>query len=82
MDREEIRKGLKIVLEDLDSWCGQKEHPLEREMRRRELVLWKHAILYKIEDAKKNGDKRMEDFNTELFYFVDSFLKGDLNEEK
>jgi hypothetical protein len=74
MDMEEIRKELKIVLEDMDSWCGQKERPPEREVRRRELVLWKQAILYKIEGAKKSGNKRMEDFNTELLCVLNCFL--------
>jgi hypothetical protein len=74
MDMEEIRKELKDVLEDIDSWCGPKGRLPDHEVRRRELILWKQAILYKIEDAKRCGDKEIENFNTELLCVVDSFL--------
>jgi hypothetical protein len=74
MDMKEIRQELKVVLEDIYSWCGINKGLPEDEIRRRELVLWKQSILYKIKDAKINRNKKIEDFNTELFYLINSFL--------
>lgn len=78
MDMKEIKKELEVILKDIDSWCGPKGHPPEHEdeVRRRELVLWKQAIIYKIMDSKRDRDKRMEDFNTELLCCVNSFLNS------
>jgi hypothetical protein len=78
---KKIRKELEDVLKDIDTWSGPKERPSDHEIRRRELILWKQTILYKIEDTKINKAKKVEDFNIELLQAINSLLNSYYKEE-
>ena len=81
MNSEEIRRELEDVLKDINNWSGPKGPLPNHEIRRRELILWKQAILYKIEDAKINKDRKVEDFNIELLQMINSMLNLYYREE-
>jgi len=46
------------------------------EVRRREMVLLRPLTLYKIEEARKQGKKDTELFNTAIYGLMTSFVKS------
>lgn len=74
MREEELEAELEAVIAERKSWHGARGPFSEREVTRRELVLWKQALLYKIQDARENGDRQAEDFNTALLDLLNSEL--------
>lgn len=81
MTIREIRNELEEIYKERKSWNGAKGPFTQSAIRQRELILWKQAILYKIEDAKKNKDKKMEDFNIAILQMLNSFLNFCYREE-
>jgi hypothetical protein len=70
----ELKKELMDVLDEIEAWRGTKKLVPKYEVRRREIVLWKQAIIYKIIDSKRSRNLKIEAFNTELLYCINSFL--------
>ena len=58
----EINKGLNYVIP-------------KHEIRRRESVLSLEQILYRIEEAREEGDKNKEYFNLALYYLTKSVVE-------
>ena len=82
MTYKEIKIKLKNIYEEMTNWSRLNallKGPLpQEEVRRRELVLLKQQLLYKIEDAKKEKDKTQENFNCAIYKSVTNFLQQKL----
>lgn len=78
MTDEELQEAIKDVNEDLDSLHSPPPSgPLpQHEMRRREMISLRQLTAYKIENAKKQGKKDLELFNTEIYDLITSFVKS------
>jgi hypothetical protein len=74
MTQKEIEKELSLIYKEIRKWpTVNKELNYripENEISRREELLYLQQILYKIEDAKKEGDKKNECFNLSLYYLT------------
>ncbi|MDI6760593.1 MAG: hypothetical protein QMD05_07170 [Candidatus Brocadiaceae bacterium] len=74
MTKKEIERELERVYKEMKSWSEINKRlngvvPKE-EILRRELILLLQQILYRIEDAKKEGNKNKEYFNSDLFKVI------------
>ena len=71
MTKRVIGKELNKIYKERKSWSAINRQLnykiLEKEIRRRELVLLAQYTLYKIEDAKNEKNKMMVSFNSELY---------------
>lgn len=74
MNMKEIRNELEKIYKERKGWNGAKGPFTEPAIRQRELILIKQQILYRIEDAKRNKDKKVENFNIALLQAINSFL--------
>ncbi len=74
MQMRELKRELRDVLDEIETWHGTKKLVPKYEVRRREVVLWKQAIIYKIIDSKRSRDLQIEAFNTELLFCINSYL--------
>lgn len=76
MTQKEIEKKLKKIYKEMNLWPEVNEKLRykipENEVQRRESILSLQQILYKIEDAKKEGNKNKEYFNLALYYLMRS----------
>jgi len=76
MKNEELRNAIEDVYKERRN-LPQPTGPLpEHEVIRRELLLLKQAILYRIEEARKQNKKKREMFNIELYGLINSFLES------
>jgi len=48
----------------------------QHEVRRREMILLRQLTLYKIENAKKENNKKLELFNTAIYDLMTSLVKS------
>jgi hypothetical protein len=71
MTKKEIDKELSKIYKERKSWSAinkQIHYKIPKdEIRRREFILFAQYTLYKIEDAKKEKNKMIASFNSELF---------------
>lgn len=76
MTQQEVEKKLKKIYKEMNLWPEVnkklKYKIPEHEVQRRESILSLQQILYKIENAKKEGDKNKEYFNLALYYLMKS----------
>jgi len=79
MTDEELQKAIQDANEALNSLSSprQSREPFpEHEVRRREIILLRQVTAYKIQDAKEQGKKDLELFNTEIYRLMTSFLES------
>ncbi len=74
-----VKKELQEIYEERSKWSEINKNfnyviPYQ-EITKRELILSLQQILYKIEDAKKYGDKNKENFNLDLYYLIKSTIE-------
>lgn len=75
MTNAQIKKELEKIYKIRKGWNGAKG-PFDRlSVRRRELILLKQYLLYRIEDAKMFGDKNEESFNLTTYNAMSEYLK-------
>lgn len=74
MNIKEIRNELEKIYKERKSWDGAKGPFTEPAIRQRELILIKQQILYQIEDAKRDKDKKVENLNITFLQAINSFL--------
>lgn len=76
MTKREIENELQKIYKEMRRWrkINKKLNYMipSHEISRRESILSLQQILYKIEDAKKEGDKNKEYFNLSLYYLTKS----------
>ena len=74
MTQKEIEKELNKIYKEMKKWhiINKKLNYIipEDEIARREELLYLQQSLYKIEDAKKEGDKNEEYSNLALYYLT------------
>ena len=75
MTIREIRNELEKIYKERKSWDGARGPFSKPIIRRRELILIKQQILYRIEDAKLLKDKDEEFFNLTLYKIINDYLK-------
>ena len=78
MTNEELQEAIKNAEDDVKSLSSPPPSgPLpEDEVRRREMILLRPLTLYKIVDARKQGKKDLELFNTAIYGLMTSFVKS------
>ncbi len=78
MTNEELQEAIKNAGDDVKSLSSPPPSgPLpEDEVRRREMILLRPLTLYKIVDARKQGKKDLELFNTAIYGLMTSFVKS------
>ena len=79
MTNDELRQAIQVANEALDSLTipHQLKKPFpEHEVRRREIILLRQVTAYKILEAKKQGEKDLELFNTAIYDAMTSFLES------
>ncbi len=74
-----IEKELQKIYKERSEWSEINKNlnyviP-HHEITKRELIISLQHILYKIEEAKKEGDKNKENFNLGLYYLITSVLE-------
>ena len=74
MKQREIEKELSKIYKERSSWDGGKGPFTELAIRRRELILIKQQILYRIGDAKRCGDRKEESFFLKIYKILDRDL--------
>jgi hypothetical protein len=74
LTKREIGREINKIYRERKSWSTinkQLNYKIpEKEVHRRELVLLAQYTLYKIEDAKKEKNKRIASFNSELYGII------------
>lgn len=70
-----IRKELRKVYKEGASWNGGKGPFTESAIRRRELILMKQQILYRVEEAKLTKKTIEESFHLDLYKVVNDYLE-------
>jgi len=79
MTNKEIKKELEKIYKEIDEWSQLnrviKSPLLDNEVRKRELTLWKQQLLYCIEDASKQRDRKKKDFSIELYNVINRYLE-------
>jgi len=75
MTISEIRNELEKIYEERNSWDGAKGPFTEPAIRRRELILMKQQILYRIEEVKLVKNKIQESFSLALYKVINNYLK-------
>ena len=76
MTDEELQEAIKDAESDvkgLSSSPATEPFPQD-EVRRREMILLRQLTLYKIDDAKKENNKKLELFNTAIYGLMTSFI--------
>ena len=73
MTLKQIKNELDKIYQERESWRGGKG-PFDRlSVNKRELVLCKQYILYRLEDAKRIEDKQKELFYLEICKIIESY---------
>ena len=70
----QIEKELNSVYEEMNKWTVTSDRLSDSEIRKRELVLLKRWILYRLEDAINQKNKREELFCTEVYGKIKEYL--------
>jgi len=79
MTEDELDQAIQDANEALNGLTGPHQYkgPFpEHEVRRREIILLRQVTAYKIQDAKEQGRKDLELFNTEIYRLMTSFLES------
>lgn len=74
MTKEDIRIELEKIFKERYTWNGAEGPFTKRAIRRRELILLKEQLLYKIEEAKKWNDKYSEVFFLKIYEVINECL--------
>lgn len=78
MTKREIDKELNKIYKERKSWSAinrQIHYKIPKdEIRRREFILFAQYTLYKTEDAKKEKNKMMASFNSELYEIIREYV--------
>jgi len=77
MTDKEIDKELKKIYKERVSWNGAKGPFTNEAIFRRWLVIMKQYTLYKIQNARREKDKKQEAFNLEICKIIDKYLKNE-----
>jgi len=79
MTDDELQQAIHNANEALNSLTNphrsRKPFP-EHEVRRREIILLRQVTAYKILEAREQGEKDLELFNTAIYDAMTSFLKS------
>jgi len=79
MTEDELERAIQDANEALNSLTSphQYKEPFpEHEVRRREIILLRQVTTYKILEAREQGKKDLELFNTEIYRLMTSFLES------
>jgi hypothetical protein len=79
MTDEELQQAIQDANEALNSLTSPHQYrgPFPQlEVRRREIILLRQLTAYKIQDAREQGEKDLELFNTEIYRLMTSFLES------
>ena len=78
MTDEELQEAIKDVENDVKSLSlSRPSGPFpQHEVKRREIILLRPLTLYKIEEARKQGNKELELLNTALYGLMTSFVES------
>lgn len=76
MTNREIKQELNKIYRERGKWHGGKGPFTLEEIKRREAILMRQNLLYRIEDAKLAGDKKEEALLTRLLLFMNRFTPG------
>jgi hypothetical protein len=78
MTDEELKEAIKDAENDVQGLSlPPPSGPFpQHDVRRREMILLRPLTLYKIEDARKQGKKDLELFNTAIYGLMTSFAKA------
>lgn len=66
MTNKEIKNELKKIYKERESWNGAKGPFTDEAINHRKLTVMKQYTLYKIQDARRERDKKKEAFNLEI----------------
>lgn len=77
MTNQEIKKELEKIYKERKSWNGAKGPFTDEAINYRKLTVMKQYTLYKIQDAKKEKNKKKEAFNLEICKIIDKYLNED-----
>jgi len=70
-----IKRELEKIYKERKSWNGARGPFTNEAISFRTLILIKQYTLYKIQDARKEKDKKKEAFNLEICKIIDRYLK-------
>jgi len=79
MTDDELQQAIQNANEALNTLTSphQFKKPLpEHEVRRREIILLRQVTAYKILEAREQGEKDLEFFNTAIYDVMTSFLES------
>ncbi len=76
MTDEELEEAIEDANNDLSNLSRPTEPFPQHEVRRREMILLRQLTIYKIKDARKQGKKDLELFNTAIYGLMTSFVKS------
>ncbi len=79
MTEDELEQTIQDANEALDSLTRPHQYkgPFpQHEVRRREIILLRQVTAYKIQDAREQGKKDLELFNTKIYRLMTSFLES------
>lgn len=79
MTDDELQQAIKVANEALDSLSSPHQYkgPFpQQEVTRREIILLRQVTAYKILDAREQGEKHLELFNTDIYDAMTSFLES------
>lgn len=85
MKQKEIEKELNKIYKKMNRWRAVNKNlnyaiPQE-EVKKREDIFYLQQTLYKIEDAKKEGDENKEYFHLALYYLTKTTMTSLQNEK-
>jgi len=75
MTIRKIRNELEEIYKERSSWDGGKGPFTEAAIRRRELILMKQQLLYRLEEAKLQNNKAFESFCLDMLKTINKYLK-------
>ena len=78
MTDKELQEAIEDANKDIDDLSSSRciGQLCECEIKRREAILLRQITLYKIKDAKKENNKDLELFNTQIYDLLTSFVKS------
>lgn len=74
MTNEEIKKELQKIYKERNSWNRAKGPFTDETINHRKLTVIKQYTLYKIQKARRENDKKKEDFNLEVCKIINKYL--------
>jgi hypothetical protein len=76
MINKKIEKELKEIYKERKSWNGARGSFTDDAIDHRKLIFMKQYTLYRIQDARKEKDKKKEDFNYEICKIINEYLNS------